>query len=123
MFLFHYRQRCPFYIYLIECTRGLNGYGFFSYSKKRKQDRYLNFDPRPDHAASSTADSDSFLRDLQASLSKTTMWERLLSFSYDDYELHANKRLVLQMQVQSLVSHLHVQLHFSLCTVVFSSVN
>jgi hypothetical protein len=101
----------------------LNGYGFFSYSKKRKQDRYLNFDPRPDHAASSTADSDSFLRDLQASLSKTTMWERLLSFSYDDYELHANKRLVLQMQVQSLVSHLQVQLHFSLCTVVFSSVN
>jgi hypothetical protein len=34
------------------------------------------------------------------------MWERLLVFPYEDYELEANRRSVLQIQVKSLISNL-----------------
>jgi hypothetical protein len=81
-----------------------------SYTKKRQQDRYFQFDPRPEGAAAastSTENSDKFLRNLQT-LPKTSMWERLLFFSYDDYELESNKRIILEIQVQSLVSHMEV---------------
>ena len=55
-----------------------------NYSKKRDQQRYLNFDPRPENAP--LPDTDSFLRDLQE-LRGNSMWSRLLRYKYDDYEL------------------------------------
>ena len=49
-----------------------------TYSKKRDQDRYLRFDPRPENAP--PADKDKFLRGLQElkPLPATCMWEKLL---------------------------------------------
>jgi hypothetical protein len=84
----------------------------FSYSKKRKLDRYANFDPRPDDRRK--VDSEEFLRDLQV-LPTTTMWERLLFYNYDDYELEANKRTILECQAQGLISHLQA-CQFTMCT-------
>lgn len=81
-------------------------YFYFSYSKKRKQDRYLQFDPRPEGTTTdSVAVNCVFLHGLQ-SLKKTSMWERLLVFDYDDYELESNRKAVLEIQVHALIASL-----------------
>jgi hypothetical protein len=76
---------------------------FFSYSRTKRQDRYLGFDPRPSDCQA--VDTDGFLRDLQ-SLPKPTMWEQLLFFSYKDYELEASRRIVLHLQVAALMANM-----------------
>ena len=86
---------------------------FFSYSSKRRQDRYLEFDPRPASsltaATSSTAKSEAFLRDLQELPGhKPTMWGKILVFNYEDYEITPEREANLHRQVGVLLDNLRV---------------
>ena len=78
-----------------------------SYSNKRRQDRYIDFDPRPDTSDSPSVDSESFLRDLQC-LPDQTMWGTLLYFNYEDYDLEADRRAILILENQRLIVNLSV---------------
>ena len=58
-----------------------------NYSKKREQNRYVNFDPRPENAQ--PPNDEEFLRDLQSLArpyepGKGCMWEKLLRYNYQD---------------------------------------
>ena len=57
-----------------------------SYSKKRQQNRYVEFDPRPENAT--PPDKDSFLRNIQELPGHpNTMWGTILRFNYEDHDL------------------------------------
>ena len=63
-----------------------------NYSKKRKQDRYLAFDPRPENAP--PPDINNFLQDLQM-LAPNSMFEHIFRYTYEDYPLDANRQQLL----------------------------
>jgi hypothetical protein len=71
-------------------------YSFFRYGKKRSSERYLKFDPCP---SSTEMNSDQFLRGLQ-SLHGSCMWENLIFFTYEDYDLDNERKAVLHRQVK-----------------------
>jgi hypothetical protein len=56
----------------------------------------MDFDPCP---SSTEINSDQFLRGLQ-SLHRSCMWENLIFFNYEDYDLDDEKKAVLQQQVK-----------------------
>jgi hypothetical protein len=78
-------------------------YLVFSYSKKKKPDRYFEFNPQP--SASQSSDPDNFLRNLQM-LSKPTMWGQLLFFIYEDYDMSAGRAHILKLKVETLVENM-----------------
>jgi hypothetical protein len=69
---------------------------FFRYGKKRSSERYLKFDPCP---SSTEMNSDTFLRGIQ-SLHGSCMWENLIFFTYEDYDLDDKRKAVLHQQVK-----------------------
>ena len=57
------------------------------YGKKFDSERYEDFDPRPaEYQGSSSWEKDQFLQALQKRRANS-MWEKLLNFSYSDYEV------------------------------------
>lgn len=66
------------------------------YSKKRKPDSLIQFDPRPDRLRKTTREEvENFLYNVQG-LHYDTMWSKLLSFHYDDYSLAPERIAVLK---------------------------
>ena len=78
-----------------------------SYSKKRPIDRYIDFDPRP--VNSTPPDPDKFLRDLQE-LPGTSMWQTLLRYRYQDYELSDDRKVVLNKCIERLLFNLGLEI-------------
>ena len=66
------------------------------YNKKRRPDKYIYLDPRPEALRMTTDDEkNDFLKSLQT-LPHQTMWEKLLEFHYPDYELSKDRAQVLK---------------------------
>ena len=72
-----------------------------NYSKKREQDRYLSFDPRPDNPP--PPDTDRFLRNLQEQRGNA-MWEKLLRYKYKDYPLSDDRKHVVRSLVDKMMA-------------------
>ena len=84
------------------------------YPKKMKTDRVLVFDPRPENSRrTSNKEKDFFLRNLQEA-KLNTMWEKLLVFHYQNYELSSDREEVLRENVGQVISNFKkaVQQHF-----------
>ena len=73
---------------------------FANYNKHFKPDKYVHFDPRPAHLRStSTSEINSFIRDNQISSMNhgfLSNWDSVFQISYEDYEVTAERKEVIQ---------------------------
>ena len=76
-----------------------------SYEKKRKTNQHYGWDPRPRHLQKTDQkEVDYFIKDLQIA-NLNTMWQQLLVFEYEDFELTHERKEILQKQVKDVVHH------------------
>ena len=78
-----------------------------NYGKKRKTDLKYSWDPRPSELKKTDQeDVDHFIKDLQIA-GLNSMWQQLLVFEYQDYELGAEREKILHEQVLIAISGFH----------------
>ena len=75
------------------------------YSKKRRPDRIINFDPRPVHLQhTSENEINEFIFNVQ-SLQRDSMWSKILPFHYGDYELSNDRKSVLHEETKMFLEN------------------